>query len=90
MRWIAMRVREAGPLLLTMPSPTPAPGAWTLTVYDTAVESFHSGPAQAVLDQFDRPLRPFVSAGAGDTATRSTDHQIAGRRRPGRDPGASR
>jgi hypothetical protein len=107
-------------------SPAPASGAWTLTVYYTAVESFHTGPAQAVtgcrpgadecsngtdalgsypadfldavrgqgsgrittgryagkyllwdadsgyavdtavLDQSDRPLRPFVSAGAGD------------------------
>lgn len=107
-------------------SPTPAPGAWTLAVYYTAVESFHTGPAQAVtgcrpgadecsngtdplgsypadfldavrsqgagritagkyagryltwdadsgyavdtaaLDQSDAPLRPFVSAGAGD------------------------
>jgi hypothetical protein len=107
-------------------SPTPTSGGWTLAVYYTAVESFHTGPAQAVtgcrpgadecsngtdplgsypadfldavrgqgagritagryagkyltwdadsgyavdtaaLDQSDAPLRPFVSAGAGD------------------------
>ncbi|HEX6492943.1 MAG TPA: hypothetical protein VF112_05495 [Candidatus Dormibacteraeota bacterium] len=107
-------------------SPAPALGAWSLTVYYTAVESFHTGPPQAVtgcrpgadecsngtdplgsyptdfldavrsqgagritagkyagkylmwdadsgyavdtaaLDQSDAPLRPFVSAGAGD------------------------
>jgi hypothetical protein len=29
-------------------SPTPAAGVWTLTVYYTAVESFHTGPAQTV------------------------------------------
>ena len=116
------------PLHAVPPRRRPAPGAWTLTAYYTAVESFHSGPAQAVtgcrpgadecsngtdalgshptdfldavrrqgsgritagkysgdylmwdadsgyavdtavLDQSDRPLRPFVSAGAGDTA----------------------